>query len=244
MIWTKKGGKIMIEKLTFKVFGYPEQEIRKILSEIGVTPILVEVKCLDAKIVFTVESTDRQAVTESVYRRFTGAVYADHDQTIAGALVERLRLFGKTMSVAESLTGGMIASSIVDVPGCSECFMEGVVTYSNTAKIARLGVNPQTLSQFGAVSSQVACQMALGLIRTGVNLAVSTTGIAGPGGGSAEKPVGLVYIGVADEVKCTATECHFEGTRQEIRTLAANTALFLLWKKSIKPIDFDNMVIE
>jgi len=234
----------MIEKLTFKVFGYPEQEIRKALAEIGVTPIIVDVKCMDAKIVFTVESGDRETVTESIYRRFRGAVYADQDVTLAGALVERLRLFGKTMAVAESLTGGMITSSLVDVPGCSECLTEGVVTYSNNSKVARLGVNPQTLAQFGAVSSQVACQMALGLMRTGVNLAVSTTGIAGPGGGTAEKPVGLVYIGVADEVKCTATECRFEGTRQEIRTLAANTALFLLWKKSIKPIDFDNMVIE
>lgn len=234
----------MIEKLTFKVFGYPEQEIRKMLADIRVTPILVEVKSLDAKIVFTVETFERDMITEAFYRQFSGAVYADHDETLAGAVVERLRLFGKTLSVAESLTGGMIASALVDIPGCSECLMEGIVTYSNASKIARLGVNAQTLAQYGAVSSQVACQMALGLIHTGVNLAVSTTGIAGPGGGSAEKPVGLVYIGVADEVKCTATECRFEGSRQEIRLLAANTALFLLWKKSIKPIDFDNMVIE
>jgi len=234
----------MIEKLTFKVFGYPEQEIRKALSEIGVSPILVEVKALDAKIVFTVESVDRESATENFYRRFPGSVYSDRDQTLAGAVIERLRLYGKTVSVAESLTGGMVTASLVDIAGCSECLMEGAVTYSNEAKIARLGVNPQTLAQFGAVSSQVACQMATGLIRTGVNLAVSTTGIAGPGGGSEEKPVGLVYIGVADEVRCTATECRFSGTRQEIRALATNTALYLLWKKSIKPIDFDNMVIE
>ena len=234
----------MIEKLTFKVFGYPEQEIRKSLTEIRVTPIVVEENCLDAKIVFTVDPSEREVVIEAFYRQFPGSVYSDQDQTLASAVVERLRLYGKTLSVAESLTGGMVTSALVDVPGASECLKEGVVTYSNEAKVARLGVNVQTLAEFGAVSSQVACQMATGLIRTGVNLAVSTTGIAGPSGGSAVKPVGLVYIGVADEVKCTATECRFEGDRQRIRTLATNTALFLLWKKSIKPIDFDNMVIE
>ena len=234
----------MIEKLTFKVFGYPEVQIRKTLGDIGVTPLLVEERCLDAKVVLTTEAAQKDRLTELVYLSFKGAVYAEADRPLAAAVVERLRLYGKTLSVAESLTGGMVTSALVDIPGCSECLMEGVVTYSNEAKIARLGVNPTTLASFGAVSAQVASQMATGLIRTGVNYAVSTTGIAGPGGGSAEKPVGLVYIGVADEVKCTATECRFEGTREEIRTLAANTALFLLWKKTIKPIDFDNMVIE
>ena len=234
----------MIEKLTYKLFGFTEPDVRKALSEIGIFPLMVEERCLDAKVVFTVDSAEREHTIESFYRRFPGAVYADGDQTLAGAGIERLRLYGKTVSVAESLTGGMITSALVDIPGCSECLMEGAITYSNAAKVNRLGVNPQTIADFGAVSSQVACQMASGLIRTGVSLAVSTTGIAGPGGGSDAKPVGLVYIGVADEVKCSATECRFEGTRQEIRTLATNTALFLLWKKSIKPIDFENMVIE
>ena len=234
----------MLDKLVFKVFGYTEAEIRKALSGIGVTPISVEEFCHDAKVSIACEDARKDEFSFQVYDLFRGCVYAERDESLAEAVLERLRLYGKKLSVAESLTGGMITSDLVAVPGCSESLQEGVVTYSNEAKIARLGVNPATLSTFGAVSSQVACQMAAGLMRTGVHYALSTTGIAGPGGGSREKPVGLVYIGVADEIKCEAKECRFTGTREEIRTLAANTALFLLWKKIVKPIDFENMVIE
>lgn len=234
----------MLEKLVFKIFGFTEQEVRKALSDGGVTPLLVEVNCHDAKVVVTCEDRQRDEIAFRVYGIFPGCVYREGEGTLAETVLERLRLYDQTLSVAESLTGGMIASLLVDVPGCSECFMEGIVSYSNQAKISRLGVNRATLDTFGAVSKQVACQMASGLLREGVNYAVSTTGIAGPGGGSEEKPVGLVYIGVADEVKCSATECRFEGSRDEIRRLAANTALFLLWKRLVKPIDFDSIVIE
>ena len=234
----------MLEKMIFKVFGSTEQEVRKALSDAGITPLLVEVDCLDAKIVVTCEDRQKDDLAVRIYGIFPGCVYREGEGTLAETVLERLRLYDQTLSVAESLTGGMIASALVDVPGCSECFMEGIVSYSNQAKISRLGVNRATLNTFGAVSKQVACQMASGLLREGVNYAVSTTGIAGPGGGSEEKPVGLVYIGVADEVKCSATECRFEGSREEIRRLSANTALFLLWKRLVKPIDFDSMVIE
>ncbi len=234
----------MLEKMIFKVFGSTEQEVRKALSDAGITPLLVEVDCLDAKIVVTCEDRQKDDLAVRIYGVFPGCVYREGEGTLAETVLERLRLYDQTLSVAESLTGGMIASALVDVPGCSECFMEGIVSYSNQAKISRLGVNRATLDTFGAVSKQVACQMASGLLREGVNYAVSTTGIAGPGGGSEEKPVGLVYIGVADEVKCSATECRFEGSREEIRRLSANTALFLLWKRLVKPIDFDSMVIE
>ena len=234
----------MLDKLIFKIFGSTEQEIRKVLSEEGITPMMVEVDCLDAKVAITCEEAKRDEVSFRVYSAFPGCVYRESDGSLAETILERLRLYNQTLSVAESLTGGMIASALVDVPGCSECFMEGIVSYSNQAKISRLGVNRATLDTFGAVSKQVACQMASGLLREGVNYAVSTTGIAGPGGGSAEKPVGLVYIAVADEINCSATECRFEGSREEIRKLSTNTALFLLWKRLVKPIDFDSMVIE
>lgn len=233
-----------MDKLVFKVFGFTEAEIRKSLSEIGITPIYIEEYCRDAKVALACEESRKDDFSFRVYDLFRGCVYAESDCTLAEAVLERLRLYGRKLSVAESLTGGMITSDLVSVPGCSECLLEGVVTYSNESKVARLGVNPTTLSTFGAVSAQVACQMASGLMRTGVHYAISTTGIAGPSGGTPEKPVGLVYIGVADEIKCEAKECLFEGTREEIRKLAANTALFLLWKKLVKPIDFENMVIE
>lgn len=234
----------MPEKLTFKIFGFTEQEVLKKLSDDGLTPLLVEEACRDAKVVLTAEDAQKDRMAFRVYSLFAGCVYRESDGTLAETVLERLRLYNQTLSVAESCTGGLIASDLVEVPGCSECFMEGIVSYSNRAKTVRLGVNPVTLSTYGAVSGEVACQMATGLMREGVNYAVSTTGIAGPGGGSETKPVGLVYIAVADEINCSATECRFDGTRNEIRRLAANTALFLLWKRLVKPIDFDSMVIE
>ena len=234
----------MLDKLVFKIFGFTEQEIRSKLSESRLSPMLLEENCRDAKVVLTTEEGGGDALTYRMYALFKGCVYSDKDESLAQAVLDRLRFYGKKLSVAESLTGGMITSELVKVPGCSECLMEGAVTYSNEAKIARLGVNPSTLSTFGAVSKQVAAQMAQGLMRTGVDYAISTTGIAGPTGGTAEKPVGLVYIAVSDEINTNVTECRFEGTREEIRTLSANTALFLLWKKVVKPIDFDTMVIE
>ena len=234
----------MSDKVTFKVFGFTEQEIRARLSEQKISAMLVEEYCRDAKVVILSDESKKDELAFYIYNMFRGCVYRDSDGTLAETVLERLRLYGKTLAVSESLTGGMIASKLVEVPGCSECFTEGLVTYSNEAKIARLGVEPSTLRTFGAVSSQVAKQMAMGLKHTGVHYALSTTGIAGPGGGSEQKPVGLVYIGVADEFDCHVTECRFDGTREEIRTLAANTALFLLWKKLVKPIDFESMVIE
>lgn len=234
----------MPENLVFKIFGFTEQEILSKLEEFRISPLLVEVVARDAKVVLNCEERDSEMFSYRMYSLFRGAVYSDREESLAQVLLERLRFYGRTLSVAESLTGGMITNELVKVPGCSECLMEGAVTYSNEAKIARLGVNPSTLSAFGAVSKQVASQMAQGLMRTGVDYALATTGIAGPTGGTPEKPVGLVYIAVADEINCNVTECRFEGTREEIRMLSANTALFLLWKKVVKPIDFENMVIE
>ena len=234
----------MTERLVFKVFGYTEEQIRAALSSEGITPLSVEVDCLDATLALSADSSEREDTTLRVYAIFPGCLYREGEGTLAETVLERLRLYNAKLCVAESLTGGMIASMLVDVPGCSESFLEGIVCYSNESKMVRLGVSPRTLEREGAVSEEVACQMASGLMRPGVNYAISTTGIAGPGGGSEKKPVGLVYIGVADDFKCEATECRFEGTRDEVRRMAAYTALYLLLKRLVKPIEFENMVIE
>ena len=234
----------MTETLVYKIFGYTETEIEAALRQGGLQTADVDVNSLDARVEISCDASQRDIVTARVYSLFSGCVYREGDGSLAETVLERLRLYHKTLCVAESLTGGMISSALVDVPGCSECFLEGVVTYSNRSKVARLGVSTSTLDSFGAVSEQVACQMASGLMHPGVNYAIATTGIAGPGGGSESKPVGLVYIAVADEIKCSATECRFEGSRDEIRRMSANTALFLLWRRLVKPIDFDSMVIE
>ena len=133
------------------------------------------------------------------------------------------------ITCAESCTGGMIASRLVNVPGVSEILMESYVTYSNEAKHKLLGVEQEALSKYGAVSQQVAFQMAEGAARAaGADAAIAVTGIAGPGGGTAQKPVGLVYIGTYLCGNIRVTENHFLGERYEIRKQAAEAALLQL----------------
>lgn len=133
------------------------------------------------------------------------------------------------ITCAESCTGGMIASRLVNVPGVSEILMESYVTYSNEAKHRLLGVEQEALSEYGAVSQQVAFQMAEGAARAaGADAAIAVTGIAGPGGGTAQKPVGLVYIGTYLCGNIRVTENHFLGERYEIRKQAAEAALLQL----------------
>ena len=133
------------------------------------------------------------------------------------------------ITCAESCTGGMIASRLVNVPGVSEILMESYVTYSNEAKHRLLGVEQEALSKYGAVSQQVAFQMAEGAARAaGADAAIAVTGIAGPGGGTAQKPVGLVYIGTYLCGNIRVTENHFLGERYEIRRQAAEAALLQL----------------
>ena len=125
-------------------------------------------------------------------------VYGIDIGTLENAVVERLRIKGKTLACAESCTGGLIAKRITDIAGCSDVFLGGCVTYSNEAKEKLLGVSHDSLAQFGAVSEQVAKEMARGVReRLGTNVGVSATGIAGPGGGTQEKPVGTVYVGIS-----------------------------------------------
>ena len=136
---------------------------------------------------------------------------------------------GLTLAAAESCTGGMLASSIVDIPGCSACFLEGVVTYANGAKVRRLGVSEETLATDGAVSLACAQQMAEGLrAAAGVTYALATTGIAGPDGGTPEKPVGLVYVALAGPGRTEVRKLCLSGDRARIRTAATLHALDLL----------------
>lgn len=147
-------------------------------------------------------------------------------------IIEKLIEKGIVVATAESCTGGMISSIITDVPGSSAIFGYGMVTYSNEAKMKILGVNEDTLVQFGAVSKETAYEMAKGLMNLScADVAVSVTGIAGPGGGSAEKPVGLVYMGIATEEGVFTKKNLFSGDRDEIRKQTVNTALNLIAEK-------------
>jgi nicotinamide-nucleotide amidase len=134
-----------------------------------------------------------------------------------------------TVSTAESCTGGLLASTLINYPGISSCFMEGAVTYSNDAKVKRLNVNISTLEQYGAVSDETAREMAYGIaMAAGTDIGISTTGIAGPGGGTIEKPVGLVYIGLYINKKLISKQLNLSGTRQSIRKETVHIALNLL----------------
>jgi nicotinamide-nucleotide amidase len=134
-----------------------------------------------------------------------------------------------TLSLAESCTGGLVANRLTDVPGASESLMCGVVSYSNASKIKILGVKENTISNYGAVSSQTAEEMAVGVKKiAGTDIGVSITGIAGPDGGSKEKPVGLCYIGIAFGDKVVAHKLMFTGNRKRIKWNSCNKALDLL----------------
>lgn len=150
-------------------------------------------------------------------------------QTTAGKLVEALRARSMTCATAESCTGGGVGFAITDVPGSSDVFLGGVVSYSNDVKAGVLGVSRETLASVGAVSSEVACQMAAGVRKlVSSDLAVSLTGIAGPGGGSAEKPVGLVWFGLASASGVTTESRVFCGDRAQVRAAAIEHALGML----------------
>lgn len=143
--------------------------------------------------------------------------------------VQALTARGCEITTAESCTGGMLASMLVNAADASEIFKEGYITYSNEAKSRLLGVDAQALERYGAVSETVARQMAEGAAAAaGATAALSVTGIAGPGGGTKEKPVGLVYIGCYLDGTTTAERNLFHGSRLEIREASARRALELL----------------
>ena len=168
-------------------------------------------------------------IVKKLYNRISEFIIGEDDERIENTIFERLNSGEKplTISTAESCTGGMIASKLIEVPGISENFIEGIVSYSNEAKIKRLKVKKETLEKYGAVSEEVAREMLAGLK---TDIGISTTGIAGPGGGTKNKPVGLVYIGikVKDEVKIFKRE--LKGDRNKIRQRAMMHALYNLLK--------------
>jgi nicotinamide-nucleotide amidase len=156
-------------------------------------------------------------------------VFGVDDQTLPEVVGRRLTRYRKTIAVAESCTGGLLAKLITDVPGASEYFTRGWVTYSNQAKSELLGVPKKLIAKYGAVSEQVASAMAIAARKKArSDFAIAITGIAGPAGGSKQKPVGLVYISVCDRNDCQTKKCLFSYTRELIRTRAALTALNML----------------
>ncbi len=159
-------------------------------------------------------------------------IYAEFDTSLGERLFDVLKLKRLRLAVAESFTGGKVVSEVIKNPGASEFVQEGIVSYSNQSKIKRLGVVAQDLSKHGAVSSVAAYQMAAGLLKnTDVDVAIATTGIAGPKSDNTEKPVGLCYIAVGTREGVHTYRYNLNGSRENITETAVNTALFLAIKK-------------
>ena len=168
-----------------------------------------------------------EKIVEKIYNRVGDNIFGEDSERLESLIIDRLRKDKKTLSVAESCTGGLLADSFVNVSGASEVFMEGVVTYSNEAKMGRLGVKKETLEKFGAVSPETAREMVLGLK---TDAGISVTGIAGPGGGTPEKPVGLVYMGIRNGNEISVEKKIFKGSRRKVRERAVLHSLFCLNK--------------
>lgn len=136
---------------------------------------------------------------------------------------------GMTISTAESCTGGMVSARLINYAGASSAFINGMVTYTNESKHRLLSVSEDTLHTYGAVSSQTAEEMCLGIAKVnGTNIGLSTTGVAGPGGGTKDKPVGLVYIGVNINGNVVTKKLQLEGDRQQVRSKSTEAVIALL----------------
>jgi nicotinamide-nucleotide amidase len=169
-------------------------------------------------------------VVKELRNRFGDAIYTTReDETIEMAVVKLLRKYELTVTTAESCTGGLVAGRLVNVPGASEVFRAGFVTYSNKAKRKFLDVSKSTLKKYDAVSRETAKEMAAGgVFAADADACVAVTGLAGPDGGTEEKPVGLVYIATCMKDKVSVEEHHFRGSRDKIREQAVVKALDML----------------
>lgn len=168
-----------------------------------------------------------EPMEQEIRDRIGDYIYGVDDDSLVDVIGRELVTYGRSIAVAESITGGMISSKLLSYEGgMSKVFGEGLITYSNESKVKYLGVSPKTLKDYGAVSYETCEEMARGLHeKTGAEITVVTTGIAGPTGGSEEKPVGLVYIGIGVHGKVKVHKEYFTGGREKIRIRATIRAL-------------------
>jgi nicotinamide-nucleotide amidase len=224
-----------------KTFGWPESLLAEKLKDLewrgaavdigtraSIEGLMIILKALDAP-----EGRQALAATEARIREVMGdAVYGVEDDDLAAVTGSLLRKRGLTAACAESCTGGLLGKRLTDTPGSSDYFLGGVIAYSNKVKVAELGVDPGVLEARGAVSEEVAAAMAQGAAgRLGADCVLSTTGIAGPDGGTPEKPVGLVYVGCTINGHTTVERLMLWGRRAEVRERAAQAALSLLRRR-------------
>jgi nicotinamide-nucleotide amidase len=238
-----RGGGRTIRSHLLRTTGIPESTLAERLGdiEIEIAPLtlayLPGYEGVDLRITawdLPPEEADRRLRAAADLLRSRGGehVYGEGDVDLSSVVLEQARARGLTIGVAESCTGGLLGGRLTDTPGSSDVFMGGVVCYDDRLKRTLLDVPPETLASHGAVSEEVARAMAVGAVRRlDVDLSLSVTGVAGPGGGSETKPVGTVWFGCALRSETEAVKHLLVGTRGEIRTRAAQAALFILLRR-------------
>ena len=219
-----------------KVFGMGESAIEEVLGDLMSRPelsIALLAKRAEMHIRLVVRSSDPQQATEildmtenEIRARLGSKVFGRDEETMFEVVGQLLRQQGLNIATAESCTGGLLGTALTQEPGSSDFYQGGIISYADTAKEKLLGVQRETLRMSGAVSAEVAKEMAVGIrSRLGTDLALSTTGIAGPSGASEQKPIGLVYIGLATADGVDARKFQFYGERESVRQLTLMAAL-------------------
>ncbi|NME36313.1 MULTISPECIES: CinA family nicotinamide mononucleotide deamidase-related protein [Fusobacterium] len=234
--WYVEEKKLLIDKIYIKdllVYGlgesYIDQQISELFTEEGID---YEFLVKDFGIIIRLQGKNSnknivEKISEKIYNIIGDNIFGEGNDRLENLVITKLKEKNLSFSVAESCTGGLLAGKIVSVSGASEVFKEGLVTYSNEAKMEKLGVKEETLKKYGAVSEETALEMVKGL-KTDVG--ISVTGIAGPLGGTKEKPVGLVYFGIKVRDKFKVEKRILVGPRNKIRERATLQSLFYLNK--------------
>jgi nicotinamide-nucleotide amidase len=229
-----------IARRLYRVFGRGESQIsqvcRGLVDSVPGASIHYQVKFPETLVKLVVRDRDAEAADRTLAEldrglrdRLRGFLYGDGDENLVDRTVRRLIEAGKTVATAESCTGGMIGELLTRRPGSSRTFLGGAITYSNAEKTRQLGVRADTLATHGAVSEPTVREMALGAReRFGADLAVAVSGVAGPDGGTPDKPVGTVWLALASAAGATTKKLGWPGARDQIRTLASWWALKLL----------------
>jgi nicotinamide-nucleotide amidase len=242
----EQAGEIFVKRRILRVAGMGESAVDELIAPVYTeytnpqTTILFNRSEIEIHLTAQCETESEadqllEEVAAKIAEKLGNAVFAMNGETMEEIIGKLLTENEKTLSIAESCTGGLIAERLTEISGSSRYFIEGAVAYANEAKIRTLNVSPELIDKYGAVSAEVAEAMAKGMReRAQTDYAVSVTGIAGPTGGSEEKPVGLVFIGFSSEKETKSIRIVLPGDRYFIRWRASQAALDLLRRKMLK----------
>ena len=244
--YLKKYSEDVIISEVLRIFGVGESKAEEKLQDIidnGTNPTVAPY-AKEGEVIFRITAkakTEDEArkmivpVKDEIYKRLGDTIYNTGEISLQDTVAKLLIDKNMTIGVSESCTGGLVSAKLIEYPGVSEVFLEGAVTYSNEAKTRTLNVKKETLDKFGAVSHETAREMAEGIAkRCGSRVGISTTGIAGPGGGTDEKPVGLVYFGLYLDGEVKSFKHIFTGDRNSVRNRASMTAINIVRTEILK----------